>query len=352
MTRFSDLSSHYRLYGAGADPHWVARDLRQHFTPYALVREQRDEDLGWHVLDVDDDLLRILARTKVTSLGDVLPHLQQTTNHFGRRFSSKAISSALRGPRKPGSTAFEASIAKAIAGVPAHAVPHVITDAVGTAMAMSTEAAAPEQAASIYPHLDGPKEIEPDTIAEFSLHLDSLPLEGSGTMLPLTFPEGADSLTINARVSTAEFSMPTGETWRTEFNVDRDLKVTPDVWPIKARALDDRKQFTLAVIFNAAGTPLGSVTQTLLRKGTASPDVSPKQSANTLVLPAIFGGRYCSRTGAAACGLYGFRLRKRPPRLRTCFLGGHGAGFFRGLTGRNYRRSAQRSRRRYLHRDG
>ncbi len=276
MSKLPHFTRNYRLYAATDSPLSVARDLERHFAPYAVVKRIRDDNVLWYVLDVDDELLEQLknkaaAEPKLTLASALDLHEWKA--------------------RPPRILKVGESVGRAMAAPPAAPAPHVVVDRGGKAMAVHTGTALPEEEASVYPHLDGPADVGRDEVTEFALRLDPLAEEGLETLLTVTFPEGAETLDINAVVSSREFAPPAGESWSTTFVLDRALNAKPAQWVFKARALGDRPQYSLTVTFNAAGNALGAVSYTALRRGAAQPDMAPKQSGAALSVPAGSGAQ-------------------------------------------------------------
>jgi hypothetical protein len=262
----------FRIYAASDNAFQVAHDLEHHFAPYAVVKHSLEGEDQWNVFNVDDELFRRLKHHGVGTAD-----LFSVLNLYKSGGGTPHILSA------------DETVASVLAAPALFEAPYVVVDTAGTPRAVRSGARPPAKIAALFPHVDGPTEVEHDKVVEFVLRLDSIARPGSNTALQVTFPEGADTISVNAGVSSREFSCPEGEKWHTEFVVDRDLNTRPSEWMFKARPVGELPQYSFSIIFSAAGNALGGVTYTALGKGAASSDAAPKQSAEMVTLPVETG---------------------------------------------------------------
>lgn len=262
----------FRIYSASDSAFGVAHDLEHHFAPYAVVKQSLKGEDRWNVFNVDDELFRRLKHHGAGG-ADLFSVLNLHKGGWGA----------------PHILGVDETVASVLAGSARYKAPYVIVDAAGTPRAVRSSALAPARIAALFPHVTGPTEVERDRVVEFALRLDSVARPGGNSVLQVTFPEGADTITVNAGLSSREFSCPEGEKWQAEFVVDRDLNTRPSEWVFKVLPVGDLPLYSFSIVFSAAGSALGAVTYTALRKGTLSSDAAPKQSAEMVSLPSEAG---------------------------------------------------------------
>jgi CHAT domain len=286
---------------AGSEPAArVAKDLLANVAPFAVFRYRFGARTGWRALRVDDELLTMLFAGKHKSAASVLSLSGQDT-----------------GPTIDVPSWDMVALESLWSTLGETGAPHLLLDNAGTVRGLTSGTPPtpgggepPPHEPVVYPRVecpDGP-EIEPNQTVEFQVTIEGVPPVGSAPLLPIQFPEGAETLDLTAEISTADYAQPPETAWTKTFTIDHQLRSTPHEWAFKASARGDGPRYSLIVRFLAAGRPVGRVVQTLVRKGSRIP---PTLESRPQQLPSEAGAQRQVTIAQHGADLYKFRLYER-----------------------------------------
>jgi hypothetical protein len=266
----------FRTYDAGVSAASVADDLQEHITPYALFRFPKKTHDAWAVVEIDDEILRLLREHE----GDV-------------RSALSLFPSTNRGPKpRPLVTQIVdqpvlAHIEQLISTRP------LPTDAMkilvdGTRVCgLHPAGRLPPTTASLYPRVNANRwTAADDVVVEFTVTFDSTAAGALATVLKVQFPDGKETVDLEIEVSSREFEpVNARDEWFGSITVDRELGCTPSAFHFNARALGTRTQYSLDISFHCEGRQLGSVTATCQGGLQARPDTPPKTTTTSIDFP-------------------------------------------------------------------
>ena len=270
----SDIGSFYpfRTYAATESSISVANELTTDFVPYMLIRRER---YLWYVHEVSEELIQRIKTAGTKDLREALDLHEHDAIPAERLIRTNSPVNMIEGK-----------------GV------HVVLDTRGTPRALHFGLL---PVRGLFPPMEGtlfsrvmPRngyEVNQDEIIEFDVDIQPTPMAGVSAGLHVNFPEGTETLDLYAVVSAQDFAPPAGESWIQHFSVNRQLQCSPANWSFKSRAIGNRNTYSLKIIFQAAGVPVGTLIISLRRRGQPIARTPIDFESSEMCLPTEHGAR-------------------------------------------------------------